>query len=274
MTVNSINTNISAQVALSNLNTTNRALEETQKRVSTGQVVADAVDNGAAFAIAQGLRSDLAGLEAVNSQLANAKGLMTVTNTAAKSISDTLAEVRDVLTRMADENNDTTQFQQYNDRYAKLKATITNYIANAVYNGQNLISAGASGVNVISDMNGTQYGITAQDLKAAVSDNLTAITTAADAQALLTGGFTSAENSLGTAMNSLAADTNRLDDQMVFNSAMLDAIEQGLGAIVDADLAKESARLQALQTKQQLGIQALTIANAAPNVLLSLFRGG
>ncbi len=269
---NSINTNIGSQVALQNLNSTNKMLEMTQKRISTGQNVSDATDNGAAFAIAQAVRSDVAALTAVNSQLGVAQGLMSVTNTAAKNISDTMADVRDVLTRLADENNDTEQMQQYNDRYAKLKATITNYIANANYNGQNLIQGGASDVNVIADMQANQYTLTASDLKVAVSDNLTAVTTAADAQALLQGGFASAETQLGTAMNSFAADTNRLTDQAKFNSTLIDALEQGLGALVDADLAKESAKLQALQTKQQLGIQALTIANQAPSILLGLFR--
>ncbi|KAK0350754.1 hypothetical protein LTR94_027714, partial [Friedmanniomyces endolithicus] len=51
-----------------------------------------------------------------------------------------------------------------------------------------------------------------------------------------------------------------------------DALEAGVGNLVDADLAKESAKLTALQTKQQLGVQALSIANSSSQTLLSLFR--
>ncbi len=269
---NSINTNLGAQVALQNLNSVNRQLEMTQKRVSTGLKVADATDDGAAFAIAQGLRSDMKGLAAVNSQLGVAQGLVEVASAAAKSISDTLGEVRSVLTKLADAGVTGNERTQYEAQYTALKNEITNFISNADFNGTNLIEDGASSVNVIADLAGNTYTITAQNLKTAVSDSLGAAADATAAQTLLTGGFASAENALGTAMNALAADANRLTSQANFNEQLSDATARGLGSIVDADLAKESARLQSLQTQQQLAVQALGIANQAPLALLNLFR--
>lgn len=271
---NSINTNVGAQVALQFLNNTNRALDTVQKRVSTGLKVADATDDGAAFAIAQGLRSDVAGLTAVNSQLGSAKGLLSVANAAATSVSDSLAELRDVATRLADEGVTGNERTQYAAQFDEIEANIKAFIDNASYNGTNLLNSGATDVAVISTVSGGTVTIGAQDIETSVYDNLdnSALTTAADYQGFLTGAFASAETNIGTALNALGADTRSLDSRIQFNTSQIDAIEQGLGALVDADLAKESARLQALQTQQQLAVQSLSIANQSPVILLSLFR--
>ncbi len=272
--VNSINTNIGAQIALQNLNSTNRELASVQKRISTGLNVADARDNGAAFAVAQGLRSDIKALGAVNSQLGVASGALDVAIAGATNVSNQLGEVREVLVRLADENLDADQRARYGEDYSRLKTEITAQINASQYNGQTLIASGASNINVIADVNGNQISLLAQDLASGVVAQLTAATNAAAAQALLTagGGFGSAESAIGTALNSLAGDARRIEGQQIFNSALIDATEVGLGSIVDADLAKESARLQALQIKQQLGSQSLGIANQAPQILLSLFQ--
>ncbi len=270
--VNSINTNIGAQIALQNLNATNRELATVQKRISTGLNVADARDNGAAFAVAQGLRSDVQALGAVNSQLGVASGALDVAIAGATNVSNQLGEVREVLVRLADENLDTDQRARYQEDYARLKTEITAQINASQYNGQTLIGSGASNINVIGDVNGGQISLVAQDLASGVAAALTSVASATAAQALLTGGFVSAETAVGTALNSLAGDARRIEGQQIFNSALIDATEVGLGSLVDADLAKESARLQSLQIKQQLGSQSLGIANQAPQILLSLFR--
>src|SRR5690606_34556026 len=136
---NSVNTNLGSIVALQSLSTTNRQLEAAQKRVSTGYRVADAVDDGAAFAVAQGLRSDVKAFDAVNERMAAAKGLLTVSQEALKGISDTLGEARKVLVKLADGNLGTEERAQYNADYAALKAEVTNFVANADFNGQNLL---------------------------------------------------------------------------------------------------------------------------------------
>ena len=99
---------------------------------------------------------------------------------------------------------------------------------------------------------------------AAPADATPASATAADVEAAITA-FTADLATLGTQSKSLAR-------QVSFTSKMQDALEVGIGNLVDADLAKESARLTALQTKQQLGVQALSIANQSSSILLGLFR--
>ncbi len=272
MALNSVNTNTAAIVALQSLNRTNAELLGVQKRVSTGFRISDAKEDGAAFSIAQGLRGDLKGYEAIKEQLSKAKGTMAVANDVARSISDTLASVRAVIVKLADDNTTGTQRTQYEGDYAALKTEISNFIANASFNGANLLNT-TTDLAVISTLTGTSMTLNAFALGTDVSNNLTAATSATLARALLTatGGLSVATSNIGTAMSSLGADTRALDNQITFIGVLRDATEEGVGAIVDADLAKESARLQSLQVRQQLGTQTLNIANQSPNILLSLF---
>jgi flagellin len=272
MALNSVNTNTAAIIALQSLNRTNAELLGVQKRVSTGFRISDAKEDGAAFSIAQGLRGDMKGYEAIKEQLSKAKGTMAVANDVAKSISDTLASVRSVIVKLADDNTTGSQRTQYENDYAALKTEIANFISNASFNGANLLNT-TTDLNVISTLNGTSMTLNAFNLTTDVSNNLTAATSATLARALLTatGGLTVAGGNIGVAMSSLGADTRALDNQITFIGVLRDATEEGVGAIVDADLAKESARLQSLQVRQQLGTQTLNIANQSPNILLSLF---
>ncbi|WP_431862555.1 flagellin, partial [Azospirillum sp.] len=149
-----------------------------------------------------------------------------------------------------------------------------NYISNAKFNGMNLLSGGKTNISVIANTDGTQYtvGGSGVSLSSAVVSAFTSVGSAASAVVLLTGAFATAEQKTGDVLNTLGADSRRLDAQIKFNASMQDALTTSLGAIVDADLAKESANLQALQIKQQLGAQTLGIANQAPQILQSLFR--
>ena len=270
--VGSVNTNIGAQIALYNLNVTGTDLTRVQKQISTGLRVADAFDNGAVFAIAQGLRSDTTALTAVNGQLGAAQGLIQVANAAGTGVSNSLAQVRTVLVELADQNTTGNARTQLNAQYATLKSAVNNFISGANYNGGNLLSSGSGNRAVIQDLQAHQYTIAAQDLGANVTSLLTAVSDATSAAAILTGGFISAQNFVGTALNSFSANSSFINNQITFNNSISDATTQGLGALVDADLAKQSAALQSLQIKQQLGTQALSIANQAPQILLGLFR--
>jgi flagellin len=265
--VGSVNTNIGAQIALQNLNITGTDLANVQKQISTGLRVSDAFDNGAVFAIAQGLRSDINAISTVNGQLGAAKGLVQVANAAGTGVSNTLGDIRTVLIQLADQNVTGNARTQLNAQYATLKTAVNNYISGANYNGTNLLSSGSANKAVIQDISANQYTIHAQDLSANVTALLTGVS-----DALLSGNFASAQNFVGTALNAIAADSHFLDNQITFNNAISDATTTGLGSLVDADLAKESAKLQSLQIKQQLGTQSLGIANQAPQSLLGLFR--
>ncbi|WP_158047640.1 flagellin [Skermanella pratensis] len=270
---NSVNTNIGAMVALKNLNSVSESLSSTQKRISTGLNVADAYDDGASYAVAEGIRSDVKAIGAVNERLAVGKGMIDVAVKAGENISKSLQDVRVVLTKLSDEALNATDRANYNAQYTTLKEDIDNFIKDAKYNGVNLIDS-TTGQKIISNVDGGNIEVKAKDLKTDVLDKLTAVTDATGAAALIAdgAGVDEAMKELGTGMNQLAADSRRVTNQIGFNNAIADATNTGLGAIVDADLAKESARLQSLQVKQQLSSQALSIANQSPQSLLGLFR--
>ncbi|HZH27471.1 MAG TPA: flagellin [Azospirillaceae bacterium] len=278
MVINSINTNSGAMIALQTLNRTNAELLAAQKRVSTGYRVNDAVDDGSAFAVAQGLRSNIASLGAVNQQLNVAKGVVSIALDAATKISDTLIKVRETLTKLADGNLSSTQRSQYNADARRLRAEISNFLKNAVFNGVSLLNSGASDRAVISNVNGELYTIKARpiaqsSLTAAILATNAALSQASAAALIrATGQFSRLELDVLRKLNELGGDSRRINNQINFNSVIMKATEEAMGAMIDADLAKDSARVQALQIKQQLATQTLGVANQAPQVLLGLFR--
>jgi flagellin len=276
MSLNSVNTNIGAMVALQSLNRTNEQLNATQKRISTGLRVNDAKDDGAAFAVAQAVRADVAGLTAANEQLGGVKGILDTALSGLNKVSETMVKVRETLVRLADDTLNAEQRAQYEAQYTALRTQIQNFIADATYNGRSLLSTAAPvGGNITTTRNedGTTYTITAVN----GATNLVvaaAPTTAAAAQSALGSGgnFETVQTAISNALNTFGSDARYVDAQIAYNKDKADALEAGLGALIDADLAKESARLQSLQIRQQLGTQALSIANQAPQTLLSLFR--
>jgi flagellin len=274
MNLNSVNTNIGAMTALQSLNRTNDALAAVQKRVSTGFRVADAKDDGGAFAVAQSVRGDVAGLTAANEQLGGLKGIVDVTLNSLGQVSKTMVEVRTVLTRLADGTINDAQRDQYEQQYDQLKTQIERFIDDATYNGRILLStdvaSGGGDIVTIRNEQGTTLTIAAFDgatdfvVDAAPAD-------AAAAQTAITGNWTDINAAINDALNRLGTDSRYIDSQIGYNRDKLDAIEGGLGALIDADIAKEAARLQALQIRQQLGTQTLSITNQAPQALISLF---
>lgn len=272
---NSVNTNFGATVALQSLNKTNRELDAVQKRVSTGYRVSDAKDDGASFAVAQGLRADVKGNEAVNERLSVAKGLLSVTQEGLKGISDTVASMRGVMVKLADASLSTDERTQYNADYVALQADITKYIGQSAFGGQNLIKASATDINVISDASGGTVTLKAKDLSAALTTLGGAPADAAAAIVKLGAGAASIEvfeKAVNDQLASVGANMRTVENQDSFIKVLGDTINDAIGSIVDADLAKESAKLQALQIRQQLGTQTLSIANQSPSILLSLFQ--
>ncbi|MCA3387433.1 MAG: flagellin [Roseomonas sp.] len=274
MNLNSVNTNLAAMTALQSLNRTNDALGVVQKRVSTGFRVADAKDDGGAFAVAQTVRGDIAGLTAANEQLGGLKGVVDVTLQGLGQVSKTMVELRTVLTRLADGTINGEQRAQYEQQYTQLQTQIERFIEDATYNGRTLLSTAAAsgGGDIVSIRNeaGTTltlaaYNGTTDFVVAAAPADATA------AQAAIAGDWANVNENINDALNRLGADARYVDAQISYNRDKLDALEGGLGALIDADLAKEAARLQALQIRQQLGTQTLSITNQAPQALISLF---
>jgi flagellin len=277
MSFNSVNTNRQAVFALQSLNQTNAELGFTQKRVSTGYRVSDARDDGGAFAVAQAVRSDVAGVTAVGEQLGGTRGILSTTFASLSVVSDTMKQARAVLTRLADAAVTGDSRLQYESQYTLLVNQIGSFIDDAFYNGRTLLSTiGPSGGNIVSIRNETGGTFTINAVDGAGLKLLSAVpTTAALAVARLTSGtgdFDVKDAAISSALNSFGAQMQFVENQQVYNSKKVDALNDGLGALVDADLAKESSNLQALQTRQELGLQTLSLANQGPQVLLSLFR--
>lgn len=270
--VNSINTNQSAMVALQSLNRTADQLQTVQKRISTGYKVADAKDDGAAFAVAQSIRSTASAYGSVNTGISQARGAVEVATVAATGLADKLGEARSVLTKLADSTLSTGDRDVAQKQYAEIRTAIQDAASQADYNGFNAL--GSKVQNVVTSVDGGTYAIGGLKVKESVEALSTEVKTAEDAQAMLAsdGAFTRTQGQVSDAINTLGTDARRLGAQMQFNSAVEDSRTASLGAVVDADLARESANLQSLQVKQQLASQSLGIANQAPQILQSLFR--
>jgi flagellin len=272
----SVNTNLSALTAARILTGTNDQLDKTQKRVSTGYNIADAFDNGAIYAVAQNVRSDLSGISAVNGQLGGGLGAIQVANTAVNSISNKLQDMRKTLTQLADGNVAGDTRTQLEFQYSEQISSLVNFATAADYNGVNLVSNGTN-FSVIRDALGNQIAITAvaTQIVAAFSALSIAVTGGfSTAASLLSNNlsFATAEANIGTALNRIGVLNTRLTDQIRYNEGVEDAFKAGLSSLVDADLTVESATLTSLQIKQQLSSQSLSIANQRPQIVLSLFQ--
>jgi flagellin len=273
----SVNTNYGAMVALQNLNSTNAALNETQNHINTGLKVSGPKDNAAVFAIAQGLRSDVQSLGAVQNSLDRGVSVVDTAIAAGQSISDLLTEMKGKALAAKDSTIDANAREAYNADFVALRDQIKKVIENATFDGTNLIDGSATGgIKALANAAGSSF-ITAstQDLSLSgsiVSLGSTAtISTSTKASSAISTIQTSIDK-LGLALAALGTDSKKLGMHKTFIGKLTDELNAGIGNLVDADLAKESAKLQALQTKQQLGVQALSIANQAPSTLLALFR--
>jgi flagellin len=269
----SVNTNIAALVALRTLNSTALSLNATEKRVSTGYTVADGFDNGAIFAIAQSVRNSIAGITAVNSELKGSQGLVSVANASLTQVSDLMTQLRDVLTRLSDQSVSSDTRNQLATQYTFLMSTINNNITTAVYQGTNLLNTSAS-LGVIQDVLANQLVFFGQQSTVGtLVTNLSVVgaTSITSAGSFLLNTFLTELNLLATSLNTVGSLNQAIANQVKFNDSVQDALTEGLGALVDANLPAESAKLSSLQVKQQLATQSLTIANANQNLLLNLF---
>jgi flagellin len=273
---NSVNTNVGALVALSSLRSVNSALDKTSKQVQTGYKVADASDDAAVFAVAQGIRGNIKAYASVQSSLAAGEGLGQVTAAALTGISNLIGDLKSKFANLADGSLTTDQRTVYTNDTQQLLGQVVNYINQATYNGKNLLS-GSSGtaVSFVADVTGTTLTLQTQSsLSTAAQTFSTAIVnyTAASGYASAISALGTLESLVNSVSAQIAAQSRSITLQKGFVDDLVDATKKGLGALVDADVAQESAQLQSLQVRQQLNIQALSIANQQPNTLLSLFR--
>ncbi|MCR6660818.1 flagellin [Asticcacaulis taihuensis] len=276
MPVNSVNTNVGAMIALQNLNKTNTDLQTTQNRINTGLKVGSAKDDGAAFAIAQSQRSTVSSLDAVKDSLSRATSVVDVASSAGESVSDMLTQLKEKALAASDTSLDSTSRSALKADFESIRDQITKTLTNASFNGINLVDGSQGSVTALANADGSSVlTVAAQNLSLGGSivtlASNASFSTASSAGALLTT-LDSSINSVSAALAKLGTSSKAVDNHLEFVGKLQDSITAGIGNLVDADLAKESAKLQALQTKQQLGIQALSIANQSTSTVLSLFR--
>ena len=308
---NSINVNAGALIALQNLNATNKALEVTQTRVNTGLKVSSAKDNGAIFAIATAQRAEMGAQDAVRQSMQRGQSILDVGLAAGDTVTAALNELKGIAVALADapKTYDAAgAVTGLGDSGKKLVADfeaivkeIHSALANANFDGGNVFKKQTTDLKVTTNTaaanntftlklaadaagaDGLGFGATAGTAGAVGTYNQATGAWAAKANA--TTGLTpsaladysvanveAAITSFSSTLADLGTKSKSLDRQLTFVNKLQDSMETGIGNLVDADLAKESARLTSLQTKQQLGVQALSIANSSSSILLSLFR--
>ena len=271
---NSVFTNPSAFTALRALNKINQSLDVTQNRVSTGLKVASSLDDASAFAVAQGIRGEIRALDSVIQGLNNSKAVGKVAVAGATAVSDLMIDIRQKLTELANSSISAAQRTIILNDYGELLSQAANFVTNATYNGFELLTSGATNVNTLASLGGAQLTLTAQpDVKNHLR-SLAGITigTAVNAQSVIVGQFTTLQATVGAALGTIGAEVRALNLQTGFLEELRDTSQVGLGNIVDADLARESAKLTSQQIQQELSVQTLSIANTRPQTILSLFR--
>lgn len=301
---NSVLTNTSALQALQNLNRTNDRLADVQSRVNTGLKVQGAKDNAAVWAVAQNQRADNSAYEAVKTSLNRATSVADVSLAAGQSISDLLVELRAKATAAADPSSSAASRKAYDDEFQSLLTSLQSFADNATFDGANILDGAPlapppadpavkkpplqflantdasetitlnrqdfslDGLGLILDERLPAAGPPPVTARPAGRPSLLTEENATEARAAIEAAL----NVVHAGLAELGAQAKQIESHTQFVGKLMDALETGIGNLVDADLAKESARLQALQVQQQLGVQALSIANQAPQTILSLFR--
>lgn len=272
----SVHTNSSALIALQNLNKTNQQLADVQNRVNTGLKVQGAKDNASVWAIAQGQRADVGALNAVKMSLDRATSITDVALAAGETVSDLLNQLKEKVVAAKDASLDTAARNALNSDYKAIVKAIGDAISNAEFDGANILDGSLTSIRFIANADADSF-ITLQAknlslggaiLELGATSSINTLTNATNALNALQDSIVQVNAALGE----IGSQAKQIQQHNTFVSKLMDALEAGIGNLVDADLARESARLQALQVQQQLGAQALSIANTAPQIILSLFR--
>ena len=274
----SVHTNQAAMVALQNLNKTHDNLSDVQNRISTGLIVGSAKDNASVWAIAQGQRGDIGALSAVKMSLDRAQSIAEVSMTAGESVSDLLVQLKEKVVSAQDPSLDATSRGALNADYKAVLRQITQVLQNAQFDGADILNGTTGSIRFLANADANAYiTLSGQNMSLGgaiitlgATSSISTVTLAGTALTALTASLSNVNQALGD----LGAQAKQIEAHNKFISKLSDVLQQGVGNLVDADVAKESARLQALQVQQQLGTQALSIANQSPQVILSLFRGG
>ena len=273
----SVQTNSAALIALENLNKTATNLQSAQNEISTGLAINSAKDNASIWAIAQAQRADVSALGAVQSSLNRASSIADVAQTAGQSISDLLNQIKQKVIAAQDPSLDANSRAAYNTDFQSLLSQITDVVNNASFDGANILNGSLTGnISFLANADASSFiTLSVKDMSLggsiitmASTDSIGTLTAAQNVLSEVNASIANVNSSLGD----IGAQSTQIDSHNVFVGKLSDVLTQGIGNLVDADMAKESASLQALQVQQQLGVQALSIANQAPQIVLSLFK--
>lgn len=273
----SVNTNTAALTALENLNKTNSNLTDIQNEISTGLMVNSAKDNASVWSIAQGQRADINSLSSVKGSLNRASSIADVTNTAGSEVSDLLTQLREKVVSAMDPSLGTTSRTALNADYQSILRQITQVVNSASFDGANILDGSlTNNISFLANAQGNSFiTLSTKDMSLGGSiitltstSTINTVTSATTNLAKLDASLSNVNQALGD----LGAQASQISAHITFVGKLSDTLTAGVGSLVDADMAKDSARLQALQVQQQLGAQSLSIANQAPQVVLSLFK--
>ncbi|NVJ69189.1 MAG: flagellin [Alphaproteobacteria bacterium] len=266
----SINTNAAALGALRNLEANHKWLQTLQERIATGYEVGSITDDAATYSIAQRMRGDLAGIRASLDSIDRATVAVDVAVVATETISDILIEMKGKMASLisAQKNNDDLAAEAYTRDLDAYRDQIKSIISSASFNGTNLIDHGNDVISALANSDGSDtLDFGHQDLSFGG-----ALITLTDDQDYSMDEINNSIDNVNRAMSHFGTASRRLEIQREFASKLHDVVERGIGRLVDADLARTAADLQAAQIKEQLGIVALNIANQTPRTLLALFQ--
>jgi flagellin len=272
----SVNTNASSMSALMYLNKTTSQITKTETAINTGYKVASAKDNGAVYAIAQNMRGDIAGYSAVETSLNTGLSALDTAISGGESVSDLLVQLKETALSAADSSIDTASRESYNEDFTALVSQIGSVVSNASFNGLNLLNGSTTKIMALSTSNGDRittsvksFSFKGNVMGTGFSSGLgiTSVANASKAASLISAALKNVDSALAK----MSAGAKKFSVQLGFVQSLSDSLTTGVGNLVDADMSEESANLTALQTKQQLGVQALAIANSSSSIALSLF---
>lgn len=272
----SVNTNSASMTALRYLNKTNSALSKTETAITTGLKISSARDNGAVYAIAQNMRGDISGNSAVEGSLNNGLSTLDTAISGGESVSDLLTQLKSIALSASDTSIDSASRAAYNEDFTALVSQIGSVVSNAAFNGTNLLNGSTAKVMALSTSAGDKITVNVKSFAFGGSVlgstfnsslSISSLSTAATAVSLVG----TALKSVDAALASMSAGAKKYSIQLGFVSSLNDSLTTGVGNLVDADQSQEAALLTSLQTKQQLGVQALSIANSSSAIALSLF---
>jgi flagellin len=272
----SVNTNTGAMVALQYLGATQSQLTVAQGQINSGLRVSSARDDGSTYAIAQNQRGAVAGYAAVVDSINRGTSAIDTALSAGQSISDLLIQLKTKALSAADTSLDTASRQALNQDFVALRDQITTIVKNAVFNGVNLVDGSTTQITALASSDGSRR-ITTAAQKLSLSGSIVTLTTTATIStqtkaSTLVATIQKSLTNVNSSLAKLSAGAKKFSIQSTFAQKLSDTLTTGIGNLVDADMAKESALLQSLQVRQQLGVQALSIANQSPQTILSLFR--